>query len=124
MSGNPSEQPGSPNERGFTCIHCGSPQVRRSAPKGLGEQLLRSFSPVHFYRCRACGRRGSHWGRIPREGRSGSGRPVESRDVRLRRRKRTRIAFSVALAIALGVASGLYVHGCQQASESAPPASQ
>jgi hypothetical protein len=107
---------GRPDEEGFSCQHCGSPQIRRSSPKGLFEYLLRSSSPVHFYRCRACGRRGARWGRIPRAG-EGGGRPLESRDVRLRRKRRVRVVFSAAIAVALGVASGLYLHSCEQAGE-------
>ena len=119
-----------PDEQGLSCAHCGSPQVRRSAPKGLLEYLVRSVSPVHFYRCRACGRRGSHWGRVPRAGSGpgsrGGGRPVESRDTRLRRKRRLRIVVSAAFAILLGTASGLYLHSCQESAEAAranPPAS-
>jgi hypothetical protein len=117
----------SPDEEGLSCAHCGSPQVRRSAPKGLLEYLVRSVSPVHFYRCRACGRRGSHWGRIPRAASGGAGgRPVESRDMRLRRKRRVRLVVSAAFAIGLGAASGLYLHSCQESAEAAranPPSS-
>lgn len=106
------------DEPGLSCAHCGSPQIRRSAPKGQLEYLARSFSPVHFYRCRACGRRGSHWGRIPRARQGGNGgRPVESRDMRLRRKRRLRLLLSAVLAIALGVGAGLYLHSCEESAE-------
>ncbi len=110
-----------PDEPGLSCAHCGSPQIRRSAPKGLFEYLVRSATPIHFYRCRACGRRGSHWGRIPRAGSAGGGRPVESRDLRLRRNRKVRLVVTALLAIALGVASGLYVHSCEESAEVARP---
>jgi hypothetical protein len=112
---------GLPEEPGLSCAHCGSPQVRRSAPKGLFEYVVRSASPVHFYRCRDCGRRGAHWGRIPRAGQSSGGRPVETRDTRLRRKRRIRLVFSAAIAVALGSAAGLYLHSCQVARQSTPP---
>ncbi len=109
---------GPADEPGVACAHCGSPQIRRSAPKGLLEYIVRSASPVHYYRCRACGRRGYHWGRIPRA-RGAGGRPIESRDVRLRRRRKVRLAITALLAIALGIASGLYVHSCEESAEAA-----
>jgi hypothetical protein len=48
---------------------------------------------------------------------------LESRDVQLRWKRRVRVVLSIALAIILGVASGLYLHSCEQESErTVPPA--
>lgn len=103
----------------FACPRCGSDRLRRSAPRGLGERLVRSLSPLHRYRCRACGHRGWHIGtvgRARRERRSQPtpGRPVERRDLKAGRARTVRALVAVAAAIGLGVVAGVLVQSCQQ----------
>ena len=98
----------------ITCPHCGSASVRRSAPHGFGERFLRTFTPFHFYRCRDCGRRGVHLGRVSGRRSSRTGRPVEGRDIRAVRMKRQRRLIALLLSIGLGVAAGIYLHSCQE----------
>ena len=110
----------------LTCPHCGSDRLRRSAPRGLGERFLRALSPAHFYRCRACGRRGWHLGRVGRAHRQRRtdavpGRPMEKRDVEARRRKATRAAVAVAAAVGLGLVTGLVVQTCAGRAPSVLP---
>ena len=118
-------QPGeSPAPQGFTCPFCGSDRVRRSAPRGGLERLLRSLTPFHFYRCRACGHRGWHAGRVGRRRRRSPpppGRPVEKRDLEVVRARRNRAVVAVAAAVGLGAASGLLVHSCQHRVPSMAP---
>ncbi len=102
-----------------SCPHCGSERLRRSAPRGLAERLVRWLSPVHFYRCRTCGHRGWHLGVIGRARRRRRaepvpGRLVERRDVEARRARTIRVAIALAVALGLGAASGLVVHACEQ----------
>ena len=119
---------GTQTVRAFTCPSCGSTRVRRSAPKGLSEQLIRSFSPFHFYRCRDCGRRGRYLGRGlagEERGHGGrSGRPIENRDIRAARRRKRRLWVAVVLSLGLGALAGLYLHSCQQRAEQYQPSPQ
>jgi DNA-directed RNA polymerase subunit RPC12/RpoP len=98
----------------LTCPHCGSFSLRRSAPHGFGERFLRTFTPFHFYRCRDCGRRGAHLGRVSGRGSARTGRPVEGRDVRATRTRRRRRLVALFASLGLGVAAGVFVHSCQQ----------
>ncbi len=111
------------SEETFACPHCGSTQVRRSSPHGLADQLVRSFTPYHFFRCRACGRRGMYLGKRL-SSRSRSGRPLESRDVRAAHKRRRRLLAAVVLSVGLGAAAGVYLNSCQQRAEQAQPPSQ
>jgi DNA-directed RNA polymerase subunit RPC12/RpoP len=119
------ERPPGPDESGapaparLACPRCGSDRLRRSAPRGLGERLVRSLSPLHRYRCRACGHRGWHLGpvgraRCRRRPPAVPGRPVERRDRQVRRARLLRAATAVAVAAGLGLAAGLVVQNCQQ----------
>lgn len=120
------DQVGSPAPPRTSCPRCGSERLRRSAPRGLGERVLRSLSPVHFYRCRVCGHRGWHLGtigRVHREKRPAEvpGRPVEKRDLEARRAKRARAVVAVAAAVGLGVAAGFLIQSCQQRAPATLP---
>lgn len=112
------EEPESPAPEGFSCPRCGSTHMRRSAPHSPGERFVRAVSPVHFFRCRSCGHRGWHLGRVgPRRRRHSSqlpARPVEKRDLEALRTRRARTLLALAVAIGLGAATGVVVESCQQ----------
>jgi hypothetical protein len=46
----------------IVCAHCGSVNLRRSAPKGDAEKQRRRDEDVHFHRCLDCGARGERTG--------------------------------------------------------------
>jgi hypothetical protein len=111
------------------CPRCGSSNVRRSKAKTAGERLVRYLTPFHYYRCRHCGHRGTHLGRVPvHQARSDldpsktPGRPLERRDLEESLERRKRVFWSVVLAVGLGALAGKYVHSCQQRAEQAAPA--
>ena len=125
MAWEPVPAPGESDASRPTCPRCGSDHLRRSAPRGLGERLVRSLSPLHRYRCRACGHRGWHLGPIGRARRRRRpaaipGRPVERRDLKAGRARLLRAATAVAVAVGLGVAAGVIVQSCQQRLPGAP----
>ncbi len=121
----PDTVPDQPSDEQFVCPHCGSARVRRSAPHTFSERVLRASTPYHYYRCRDCGRRGRYLGTPPSGDRAVSGRPVERRDITALRKRRRRMVTWAIVSIALGVAAGMYVHGCQEeAARTAPPPAQ
>ena len=123
----PGADPAGPG--GMKCPRCGSTRVRRSMAKNPGEKLVRYLTPFHYYRCRKCGFRGKHLGRVPTlhahqdlDPSKTPGRPLERRDLDEVLERRKRVFWSVFVAVALGAMAGVYVHGCQQRAESAAPA--
>lgn len=112
----------------FACPRCGSTRVRRSMAKTPGEKAIRYLTPFHFYRCRSCGHRGKHLGRVRSEHlhhedpSKTPGRPIERRDVEESLERRKKMLWTVLLAVGLGAMAGVYVHGCQQRAEQAAPA--
>ena len=112
----------------FHCPRCASTNVRRSKAKTAGERLLRYLTPFHYYRCRKCGHRGLHLGRVPtppagheHDPSKTPGRPLERRDLEEALERRKRLLWTVLLAVALGALAGKYVHSCQQRAEQAAP---
>jgi hypothetical protein len=97
--------------------------------KSPGEKAIRYLTPFHFYRCRSCGRRGKHLGRVRtaheqalEDPSKTPGRPIERRDVEESLERRKRMLWTVLLAVGLGAVAGVYVHGCQQRAEQSAPA--
>jgi hypothetical protein len=111
--------------RTFQCPSCGSSHLRRSLPQDGWERLIRALTPLHYYRCRDCGARGSHWGEIAFGVPSGSpplpSRPIEERDRTALVVKRRRAAFLVMIAIGAGMLTGMTVHACQPPPPAAAP---
>lgn len=105
----------------FRCPHCGSDNVRRSLPRSLFEDIVRSLTPYHLYFCRDCEGRGWKIGALKlADGatptRPAFGRPLEPRDTTARRRRWRRLVLTVIIAIGLGVATGVRLHSCAQQS--------
>jgi ribosomal protein L37AE/L43A len=118
-----------PADSALHCPRCGSSNVRRSKAKTAGERLVRYLTPFHYYRCRKCGHRGAHLGRVPTahahhdlDPSRTPGRPLERRDLEESLERRKRVFWTVVLAVALGALAGKYVHSCQQRAETSAPA--
>jgi len=107
---------------GPQCPRCGSDQLRRSSPHNSFERLLRKLSPYHLFRCGQCHHRGWHPHRLSRHREAhhshGPGRPLEKRDRKAKRAAVLRAALTLIFAASLGVASAIYLHGCQQGLDS------
>jgi hypothetical protein len=123
----PGQPPGAPGDR-LRCPRCGSSNVRRSKAKTPGERLVRYLTPFHYYRCRKCGHRGRHLGRVPappapsdQDPSRTPGRPLERRDLEESLERKKRVVWTVLLAVALGALAGKYVHSCQQRAETSAP---
>ncbi len=104
--------------RAFRCPHCGSTNVRRSLPRSLVEDVVRSLTPYHLYFCRDCESRGWKVGVLkvsddPAPA-TAFGRQLEPRDTAARRRRWRRLLLTIVLAVALGVATGVRLHSCAQ----------
>lgn len=114
-----------PERHRLKCPRCQSTNIRRSVAKTPSEKLVRYLTPFHYYRCRKCGHRGTHLGRVPHRHVDANdktpGRPVERRDLDEVLERRKRALWSVFLAVVLGTVAGIYVHGCQQRAEQATP---
>lgn len=107
--------PGS-SSRSFSCPRCGSTRIRRSLPQDGWERLVRELTPIHYFRCRDCNHRGSHWGAIAWPERELAAdlptRPAEQRDVTAVAVQRRRVVLLVLIAIGGGVVTGFMVHSC------------
>lgn len=112
-------KPGERPRRAFRCPHCGSTDIRRSLPRNLFEDVVRSLTPYHLYFCRDCQSRGWKLGALkvsddPVAARPAFGRQLEPRDTTARRRRWRRLLLTIVFAIALGVATGIRLHSCAQ----------
>lgn len=106
------------------CARCGSTRLRGSRPHGPVELLERRLRGLRFHVCKECGARGSHAGRRHGSGtvRTDSrGRPLERRDLRARRSRIFRRAWTVLAAILLGAWFGFYTWSCEAKRAEAPP---
>ena len=111
--------------RAFRCPRCGSQRVRRSMPRDGWERFVRTVTPLHYYFCRDCDRRGVHFEAIPASGVGRGptmGRTLEDRDRKAALVKARKTVLSVLFAGALGAAAGMYIHSCRQSEEASRPA--
>lgn len=98
------------------CPRCGAQRLYRSRARSFPEQLVRTVTPFHVYRCHACGLRNWTFGRAPRAmpDQKDFGlptRPLESRDSEWWRKRRRRIVLSVLVAATVGAATALWFIG-------------
>jgi hypothetical protein len=94
-------------------------------PRDGWERFQRAVTPLHFYLCRDCEHRGSHWGTIrsapDAAAALGTSRPIEERDRIAAHAKLRSAVLSVVFATILGAAAGAYVHSCRQDAEIPSP---
>lgn len=108
----------------FRCPRCGSARVRRSLPQDGWERFVRSVTPIHYFRCRECNHRDSHWGPIAWPEQESPvevpARPLEERDRTAIAVQRRRVILLLCIAIGSGVITGYMVHSCQPPETYAP----
>lgn len=98
------------------CGQCGSSKLRRARSHHAAHRLVREWSEFERYACGDCGHRGWRHGKLPHPEQGilppslgPGGRPVEHRDIRVRRRLRLRTIVMVVLGLFLGYVVASFV---------------